>query len=98
MTKPTDITKALARLSGLSSEQVAVIWAHVRENRCKEQSCIGHRFDAPTGAIRIGAKFTCTVCGCELSLPDIAQYRYGYMAAGGDGDDVWPGFDGVMAR
>jgi hypothetical protein len=69
------------------------LWEEVQENNRKKEACPLHTFKPMTGAIRIGQKFTCTNCGGErFSLVDIGHYLRGYKAAGGDPDDVFPGW------
>lgn len=68
------------------------IYKRVRINRIRLDACPKHRFDVATFAIKFGAKSTCLECGGEMSVLDVAQYVRGYGAAGGDPNDVLPGF------
>lgn len=66
------------------------LWAQVRANSNALDACPRHRFEGTTA--RIGQKFTCLNCGGVQTLSAIGAYLHGYRAAGGNPDDVWPGF------
>jgi hypothetical protein len=62
----------------------------LRENRRKLNECNRHRF--PQGSVRLGQTLQCTKCHGTMSRVDAEQYIRGYIAAGGRGDDIWPGW------
>lgn len=55
--------------------------------------CARHRFELGDPPYRFGAKFTCTVCGGEMDAVQAFRYCQGYKAAGGDPNDVIPGYE-----
>lgn len=65
------------------------IWAEVRANRAKLNSCDRHRFDPPADR-KLGDRLTCTRCFGEMSATDAVMYCRGYAAAGRDPHDIWP--------
>lgn len=64
----------------------------VRVNSQMLRSCPRHEFlvHSPT----LLQKVKCNKCGGTLSLVDASYYVRGYVAAGGNADDVWPGWKG----
>jgi hypothetical protein len=67
------------------------LFAEVVENNRRWTSCDGHRF-AAIEPYRIGQRHTCIKCGGTKSMIDIMYYLEGYEAAGGDPNDVMPGY------
>lgn len=65
--------------------------ATIRARHAREAACPKHRFEG-LQSVRFGEKFTCLNCGVQMRLTDIGQYIRGYQAAGGDKDDIWPGW------
>ena len=86
-----DGAAALARVSGLSKQDVLSIWEQVKENSRKLHACKRHRF--PGGKVKLGDKARCLECGGELGLVPIGEYIRGYEAAGGLAADIWPDWD-----
>lgn len=80
----------MSRISGIPRTEVLSLWEQVKENHRKLNACPRHRFEGKE--VRIGQKMTCLECGGEMDLSRIGQYIDGYRAAGGDSDDVWPGY------
>lgn len=68
------------------------LWAEVRENNRKIRECQRHRFKH-VEAVKLGQKFQCQSCGGTMGLIGIGDYISGYKAAGGDVNDIWPGFE-----
>lgn len=67
------------------------IMAEVKANRAKLDGCYRHLFDIPK-PITMGAKYHCQKCGGQTSLTDIGWYIRGYVAHGGDANDIVPGW------
>lgn len=89
----TSVNEALSRISGLSRERVDGIWADVKANHARLLSCKTHRFpDAVANPPKFGGKVKCERCEGVMSLTDASHYFDGFAAAGGDPNDVWPGF------
>jgi hypothetical protein len=89
----TDARPLLSKLSGLPISDIDSIWADVKVNHAKIRACVRHRFpDAEANPVKMGAKVTCTACGGTLGLTDAGYYFDGFVAAGGNPDDVWPNF------
>lgn len=86
----TDGVKLLADFSGLSKTKVLSIWEEVKENAAKLKACPRHRF--PGGDVKLGQRVTCLECGGWMNLTRAGEYVNGYEAAGGDADNVWPGW------
>lgn len=87
-----DGREVLSRISGLPKQEVQSIWEEVKENHRRWRSCPRHRFSTPEGGVTIGTKLVCECCGATADLVKISTYIEGYVAAGGNPDDVWPGF------
>jgi hypothetical protein len=86
-----DGRKILSDATGLPVKEIDGIWAEVKENHRKLNGCAKHKFLG--GKIeKMGAKYTCLNCGGTQGLSDIGAYIKGYVAAGGDAQDVWPGW------
>lgn len=81
----------------LQSPEGQKLFAEVRENHRKLDSCPRHTFDPPE-EIRLGTKLTCIHCGGILGIGDIGYYIKGYVAHGGDSADIWPGYDKKKSR
>lgn len=54
--------------------------------------CPKHYFVA-SPPIQLGQKVICANCGGAMNLVEARQYILGYMAGGGDPNDVWPGWN-----
>ena len=67
------------------------LFAKIKENRRKLTACTRHRIDPAT--YKFGKKMTCLNCGGEIDGPELLSYVRGYEAAGGDGEDIWPGIN-----
>jgi len=67
--------------------------AEVQANRAKIDSCARHRFEIGDPPYRFGAKFECTNCGGTMDAVQAFRYCQGYKAAGGDPNDVIPGYE-----
>lgn len=68
------------------------ILAEVKENTRKLDSCDRHLFNGER--VPFGKKYTCLKCGGKLNGTDVLYYINGYEAAGGDCDDIYPGWRG----
>lgn len=73
----------------------AALLGSIKANRERLKGCVQHRFDPGFWeAGRFGQKMTCLNCGGVMSVvPDIGRYIEGFKAAGGDVNDVWPGYE-----
>lgn len=75
----------------MSRETLDDVWQEVKANRAKLNGCKRHHFDG--GEIKkLGAKYICRHCGGTEGLSSIGDYIKGYEAAGGNADDIWPGW------
>lgn len=76
------------------------LWAEISANNDKLNACPRHFFELPDEAIAegmgalFGKKLTCLRCHGSLRLTDINQYIRGFEAAGGNPNDVLPGWNG----
>lgn len=67
------------------------ILKEVRANRALLKSCRRHTIDPST--YKFGHKLTCIHCGGTISATEYMAYVNGYIAAGGEANDVWPGWE-----
>lgn len=58
--------------------------------------CPRHLF--PAADAGTAHKATCLACGGTLDLTAIRFYIRGYMAAGGNSEEIWPGFFEVKSH
>lgn len=64
----------------------------IRENLDKLDNCPRHKFSGER--MPPGNKHTCLNCGGEMNGGDVLYYIAGYEAAGGDCNDIYPGWRG----
>ena len=89
--KTYDGAAEFSRITGRSREEILSIWEEVKANKARLDACPRHRFTPVP--VRLGDRFTCTACGGVVNLADLGNYVKGYRAAGGDPNDIWPGWD-----
>lgn len=70
--------------------------AKIKANRDRLDACPRHRFEwnvPPGGVARMfGGKVRCHNCEGEMPLVELGAYVRGFAAAGGDPNDVLPGW------
>jgi hypothetical protein len=71
--------------------------ANIRANRDRVEGCKRHRIIWPA-IRRFGMKLDCAACGGKLSLSEVGAYVRGYMAAGGNPDDVAPWWNQPLTK
>lgn len=64
----------------------------IRANSKKLQECKCHKFSGER--MPPGNNYTCLNCGGEMKGRDVLFYIEGYKAAGGDCNDIYPGWNG----
>lgn len=64
----------------------------IKANRARLDGCAKHRFDLGPPPYKFGMKLTCANCGGVLDAVQAFRYVEGYTAAGGDPNDVIPGY------
>ena len=62
----------------------------VKDNMARLRGCKRHLFEH--SPYRMGQRISCDNCGGLMRGPEIARYIFGYEAAGGDADDIWPDY------
>jgi hypothetical protein len=72
------------------SEASRKLWEEVKENHRRQEACPKHHFTYDK--VQIGKPIECDNCGGTMQFTDAGMYVKGYMAAGGNADDVWPGW------
>lgn len=75
----------------MSNLDAREILAEVRENIRRLKSCPRHTVD-PASRV-FGQPTYCIHCGGKLRAEELMQYIAGYRAAGGNANDIWPGYD-----
>jgi hypothetical protein len=76
----------------MNKDEAAALFEQVKANRAKIDGCRKHRFDIGDPPYRFGQKFVCANCGGEMDAVQAFRYCQGYEAAGGDPNEVIPGF------
>jgi hypothetical protein len=66
------------------------LWEEVKANGARKDACPRHHFTYET--VQFGQPIRCDNCGGTMQLTDAGMYVKGYIAAGGNPDDVWPGW------
>ena len=95
--KLTNGLDKIAKFTGLTRSDMDDILVQVRANHAKLDGCKRHRFDGGK-KVALGMKCVCLDCGGTMSLTDAGWYVKGYEAAGGEADDIWPGYHARSAR
>lgn len=83
----------IANIVGIDRSDVQKIWRKARENNKRIESCSRHVF--PADSVRLGVKYRCLNCRGEMDAVSVKYYIEGYMAAGGNPDVIWPGWEYV---
>lgn len=68
--------------------------ALIKANRKRLNECKKHRFKLGELPYTLGTKFVCDNCAGVMPAVEAYQYILGYEAAGGNANDVAPGFRG----
>ncbi len=67
--------------------------AEIKANRDRLDNCPKHAFDYPTDRpLQFGEKLTCRNCGGIMDAIGAFRYAQGFEAAGGNPNEVIPGF------
>lgn len=74
----------------LSRSELLKRLGEVKANQRRLNECKRHHFTYST--VQLGQPIQCDNCKGTMQLTDAGQYVKGYMAAGGDPNDVWPGW------
>lgn len=74
----------------MAKDWMAKIWEDMKLNHAKRSACKRHFFDSPE--IKLGVRLICQNCGGEMMLSDVGFYISGYEAAGGNANDIIPGY------
>lgn len=76
----------------MNREESAALFAEVKANQARLDRCKRHLFELGPPPYRFGMKLTCQNCGGTIDAIKAFVYVQGYEAAGGDPNDVIPGF------
>jgi hypothetical protein len=79
----------LSDISGMPISAIENLFAKAKENQRRLNGCPRHNFGAVMLVNSIMARWTCQVCGGEMSIGDIRLYAAGYVASGGAEADIW---------
>lgn len=77
----------------MNPEESRELLAKVQANRARLDGCARHRFEIGDPPYRFGQKFECVNCGGEMDAVQAFRYCQGYKAAGGNPNDVIPGYE-----
>lgn len=77
-----DSVDKLSEASGLHRTDLIELWASVKANADKLESCSRHMFVSIEPARKIGGKYVCTKCGGEADSIAVRWYRDGLRHAG----------------
>lgn len=72
-------------------ESRALILAELQDNQNRLDECKRHYW--PSMEYTIGAVCVCANCGGCMKVVEAAEYLNGYRAAGGNPNDVLPGYN-----
>lgn len=77
----------------MNREQTNALWEAIKANRKRLNECPKHRFEIGEPPYRLMQKATCLHCHGEMELTTIDEYLRGYRAAGGNPNDIVPGWE-----
>ncbi len=78
---------------------VNTAWAEAVANVEKLNACPRHHFEMTDEQVKagpaalFGGKLTCLKCNGRMDMLHVNQYVRGYMAAGGNANDIMPGYN-----
>lgn len=76
----------------MTADEIDELAGKIRADTAAWNACPKHRFPRLPGNGPLSTRVRCEVCGVERMLVDVVEYVRGYAAAGGDPDDVLPGW------
>lgn len=76
----------------MDKQEAHELLEQIKANRVRLNNCPKHRFEIGEPPYRFGEKFTCCNCGGKMDAVYALEYVNGYAAAGGDPNDIIPGF------
>ncbi len=72
----------------------AEAFMRIKENIAKLDNCVKHKFTLDAEPpYQFGMKLTCENCQGEMKAVDAFRYVQGYKAAGGNPNEVIPGYE-----
>lgn len=78
-------------MAKMTREVLDGILKDIRGNIAKRDACPRHLFRGEK--MKLGQPMQCEHCGGTMQITDAGFYVKGYMAHGGDPNDVWPGWN-----
>jgi hypothetical protein len=79
----------------VTREEMLALAERAKDEARRWRECPRHEFDPlPTGSgtLLLGMRVACKRCRVERRIMDVIDYVRGYAAAGGDPEDVLPGY------
>jgi hypothetical protein len=70
----------------------AMIYEEIKENQARLDACKKHHFPTFPERVEFGMKLDCSKCGGSMNAVHAFAYTQGYVAAGGNGNDIIPGW------
>lgn len=71
----------------------ALLLEELKANQARLDNCPRHHFPTwPNDGLVLAQKFDCSVCGGRIDALHAYAYTRGYVAAGGNGNDIFPGW------
>jgi hypothetical protein len=64
----------------------------IKENQARLDNCNKHHFPTFPNTVTFGMKLDCSKCGGSMNAVHAFAYTNGYVAAGGNGNDIIPGW------
>lgn len=69
-----------------------LMFDEIKENRQRLDNCKLHHFPTLPKPLEITSKFDCSNCGGRIGHQEASAYTRGYAAAGGDPNEIIPGW------
>lgn len=77
----------------MPSIDTKAIMAEIRANHARLDACPRHRFWPTPKGVTLFEKHKCVACQGTIDLSQVGAYVSGYVAHGGDANDIWPGWE-----
>lgn len=79
------------KVAKMTRAEADALLKDIRSNHARRDACPRHLFLSEM--LTIGRPMRCEHCGSTMQITDAGFYVKGYVAAGGNPNDVWPGWN-----